>query len=293
MDADTMVLPKVRLGFWKPRFFVGMLTSILIVSSFSILAPLVRADTSTAPIDVSAPTSCQTLLAGSYTNPQSGIGQIASNGRGAAFCVWSLSNLSGAEHIRLSFEMNSSVPTPGPFGSRVTAFLGFATSAPVRMDPDLSAIFPNSTKTTTTTVDCCFLPAFLAFESDLWINPEAPLSSDRTAKICQQQFSGYADDNVFHSYSIDLDIASETATWTADGGAASASCSGLAFTPTQAVFYARSTDDGNSMAAQIRNITLSTAAAASIRIQVVDVDFLPIASATVHMLSSPDGQPLL
>src|SRR5437016_8383462 len=175
-----MVLQKVRLALRKSRFFVSILTSILIVSSFSILAPSVKADTSTTTIDLPAPTSCQSLLEGSYTNPQSGIGQIASNGRGAAICSWSLSNLSGAEHIRLSFEMNSSVPTPGPFGPRVTAFLGLATSAPVRIDADLSAIFPNSTKTTTTTVDCCFLPAFLAFESDLWINPEAPLSSDRT-----------------------------------------------------------------------------------------------------------------
>src|SRR6266566_3856479 len=232
-----MVRRKVRLGLRKPRFFLGILTSILIVSSFSILAPSVRAETSATPIDVTSPTSCQTLLAGSYTNPQSGIGQIASSGRGAAVCSWSLSNLSGAEHIRLSFEMNSSVPTPGPFGPRVTASLGFATSAPVRLDTDLSAIFPNSTKTTTTTLDCCFQPAFLAFESDLWINP---------------------DDDVFHSYSIDMDTSSQTTMWTVDGGAASASCSGFAFLPTQVVFYARSSDDGNSMVAQIRNITFST-----------------------------------
>jgi len=255
-----MVRRKVRLGLRKPRFFLGILTSILIVSSFSILAPSVRADTSATPIDVTSPTSCQTLLAGSYTNPQSGIGQIASSGRGSAVCSWSLSNLSGAEHIRLSFEMNSSVPTPGPFGPRVTASLGFATSVPVRLDTDLSAIFPNSTKTTTTTLDCCFQPAFLAFESDLWINPDAPLSGDRITKICQQQFPGYADDNVFHSYSIDVDIASQTTTWTADGGAASASCSRFTFVPTQLVFYARSTDDGNSMIAQIRDITVSTTA---------------------------------
>ncbi len=254
-----MLLQKVRLGLRKPRFFVGIITSILIVSSFSTLAPSVRADTNGTPIDVTAPTSCQSLLAGSYTNPQSGIGQIAADGRGAAVCSWSLSNLSGAEHIRLSFEMNSSVPTPGPFGPRVTAFLGFATLAPFRIDPDLSATFPNSTKTTTTTVDCCFLPAFLAFESELWINPDAPLSGDRTQKICEQQYPGYADDNVFHSYSIDMDIVSQTTTWTADGGAAGASCSGFAFLPTQVVFYARSTDDGNFMVAQIRNITLSTA----------------------------------
>src|SRR6266571_162114 len=260
MEAETMLLQKVRLGLRKPRFFVGIITSILIVSSFSTLAPSVRADTNGTPIDVTAPTSCQSLLAGSYTNPQSGIGQIAADGRGAAVCSWSLSNLSGAEHIRLSFEMNSSVPTPGPFGSRVTAFLGFATSAPVHIDPDLSAIFPNSTKTTTTTVDCCFLPAFLAFESDLWTNPDAPLSGDRIQKICQQQYPGYADDNIFHSYSIDMDIASQTTTWTADGGTASASCSGFTLLPTQVVFYARSSDDGNSMVAQIRNINVSTGA---------------------------------
>src|SRR5256885_6927949 len=132
-----MVLQKVRLGLLKPRFFVGFLTIILIVLSFSILAPSVTADTSTTPIDVTAPTSCQSLLAWSYTNPQSGIGQIAANGRGSGLCSWSLFNLSGAEHIRLSFEMNSSVPTPGPFGPRVTAFLGLTTSAPVRIDSDL------------------------------------------------------------------------------------------------------------------------------------------------------------
>src|SRR2546428_4688570 len=108
-----MVLPNLRHGLQKSRFFVGILTSMLFVSSFSILATSVRADTGATPIDVASPTSCQTLLAGSYANPQSGIGQIASNGRGAAVCSWSLSNLSGAEHIRLSFEMNSSVPTPG------------------------------------------------------------------------------------------------------------------------------------------------------------------------------------
>ncbi len=98
----------------------------------------------------------------------------------------------------------------------------------------------------------------MAFESDLWINPDAPLSGDRIQKICQQQFPGYADDDVFHSYSIDMDTSSQTTMWTVDGGAASASCSGFAFLPTQVVFYARSSDDGNSMVAQIRNITFST-----------------------------------
>ena len=255
-----MVLRNLRRGVQKPDFLVEILASILIISSFSIVALSVKAEASTTSIDVTAPTSCQGLLAGSYTNPQSGIGQIAADGRGAAVCSWSLSNLSGAEHVSLSFEMNSSVPVPGPFGPRVTAFLGLTTSAPVRIDSDLSTIFSNDTKTTTTTVDCCFLPAFLAFESDLWINPDAPLSGDRTAKICQQQFPGYADDNTFHSYTIDVDFGSQTTMWAADGGTASASCSGFAFLPNQMVFYARSTDDGNSMIAQIRNITVSTTA---------------------------------
>src|SRR5439155_8545228 len=139
----------------------------------------------------------------------------AANGRGSGLCSWSLFNLSGAEHIRLSFEMNSSVPTPGPFGPRVTAFLGLTTSAPVRIDSDLSAIFPNDTKTSTTTVDCCFLPAFLSFQSDQWVNPDAPVSADRIVNIFQQNFSGYANDNLFHSYTIDMDLPSQTTTWTA------------------------------------------------------------------------------
>ena len=40
-------------------------------------------------------------------------------------------------------------------------------------------------------------------------------------KIFQQNSSGYADDNTFHSYTIDVDFDSQTTTWTADGGAAS------------------------------------------------------------------------
>src|SRR2546422_2986404 len=147
--------------------FACILSSMLIASSFAILAPSVMAETANIPIDVKAPTSCLDWLAGSYTNPQSGVGQISSTGRGAEVCSWSLSNLSGAQHIRLSFEMLSNVPIPGPFGPRVTASLGLTTSTPDRIDPDLSAIFPIGTKTSTTTVDCCFLPAFLAFESDL------------------------------------------------------------------------------------------------------------------------------
>ena len=225
-----------------------------------MLAPRVVAEgTSSAPIDVTAPTSCLDWLAGGYTNPQPGVGQIASNGPGAAVCSWSLPNLSGSEHIGLSFEMNSSVPNPGPNGPRVTTFFGLTTSAPVRIDTDLSPIFPNNTKTTTTTVDCCFLPAFLAFQSDQWVNPDAPSSGVRIVKIFQQNFTGYANDNLFHSYSIDMDLASQTTTWTADGGAASASDAGFTFSATQLVFYARSTDDGNSMIAQIRNIVLNPA----------------------------------
>ncbi len=89
------------------------------------------------------------------------------------------------------------------------------------------------------------------------MNPDAPNSPDRIVKIFQQNFSGYANDNLFHSYTIDVDLPSQTTTWTADGGAASASDSGFTFSATQLVFYARSTDDGNSMIAQIRNIVLN------------------------------------
>ena len=178
--------------------------------------------------------------------------------RGAVVCSWFLSGggLAHSGRIRLSFDMLSNIIIPGPFGPRVTAFLGFATSAPVRIDPDTSAIFPNGTRTTTTTVDCCFLPAFLAFESDLWINSDAPSSGDRITRVCQQQFAGFADDNVFHSYTIDLDLTSHTTTWTADGGVASESCSGFTFVPTQLVFFARASDAGNSMIAQIKNVEI-------------------------------------
>ncbi len=211
--------------------FVGLLVGILLVSSFSILAVKVRAEANgSVPVDVNSPTSCLDWLAGNYTNPQPAVGQIASNGRGAAVCSWSLSSLSGAKHIRLSFEMLTNVPTFGRFGPHITAVLGLATSAPVRIDSDLSAIFPLDTKTTTTTVDCCDIPARLLFESD--------------------------DDNVFHSYTIDVDLGSNTTTWTADGGAAATSYSGFAFIPTQLFFWAQGHDDRNSMVAQIRNVVL-------------------------------------
>ncbi len=252
--------PMVRKLRIDSHIIVIFLATMLILSPFLMLTPSVRADMTTLPIDLTGPTACQSLLAGSYTNPQSGLGQISANGRGSAVCSWSLPNLSGASHIRLSFEMNSSVPTPGPLGPRVTALVGLTTSAPTRIDADLSAIFPNRTETTTATVDCCYLPAFLSFDSDLWVNPDASSSGDRVNQIFQQQFSGYADDNTFHIYTIDFDLGSQTTTWSADGGTSTATYSGFTFNPGQFVFYARSTDDGNSMIAQIRNVTLSAVA---------------------------------
>ena len=238
------------------------MSASLLFLSVAVYFPLhasAQSSHSPVPLDLTRPTSCQTLNSeGSYSNPQPGIGQIAVTNRGAVVCSWSVSGagLFHSQRIRLSFEMLSNVITPGPFGPRVTASFGLATSAPVRIDPDTSAIFPNSTKTTTTTVDCCFLPAFLALESDLWINPDALSSGDRVTKICQQQFSGFADDNIFHSYTIDLDLTSQTTTWTADGAVAIESCSSFTFVPTQLVFFARASDNGNSMIAQIKNVEI-------------------------------------
>ncbi len=230
----------------------------LTVGVYFPLHTLAQSSDSAISLDLTNPNSCLALNEGNYSNPQFGLGQIAVIGRGAVVCSWSLSgaDLSHSRRIRLSFEMLTNVITPGPFGPRVTATVGLATFAPTRIDPDTSAIFPLNTKDSTTTVDCCFLGPFLQYQSDLWINPDAPSSGDRVTHVFSQVFTGYADDNVFHSFSIDVDMHFRTTTWSADGGAATATGSNFTFVPAQFFFYARASDAGNSMVAQIRNVEI-------------------------------------
>ena len=75
--------------------------------------------------------------------------------------------------------------------------------------------------------------------------------------MVEKQFSGYADDATFHSYALEMNLTSHTTTWSADGGAATASYTGFTFAPSYLVFWAQGHDPGDYAVVQVRNIQLT------------------------------------
>jgi len=143
----------------------------------------------------------------------------------------------------------------GTYGARVGALVGLATSSSTCCPSDRSALFPRDSKVITVATDCCYAGANLFFGSTTWINPDAPLSGDRITKVFEKQVPGYADDAIFHSYTIEMNLTSETTIWTVDGGS-TAAYTGFTFTPSYLVFWAQGHDPGDYAVAQMRNVRM-------------------------------------
>ncbi len=208
------------------------------------------------------PDIVKTYLVGSYLHNDSGVEQVTvpspDAAGGAAAVSWSLGiDFENVTVIRLSFQMMTRVTQGGPYGPRVGAVVAFSTSPADCCPSDRSALFAKNSKVVAVDTDCCFAGANLFFDSRLWVNPDAPNSGDRITPIFQKQVSGYANDGTFHSYTIEMNLASQTTTWIADGGAATAAYTGFTFTPSYLAFSAEGHDAGDNAAAQVRSIQLA------------------------------------
>jgi len=143
----------------------------------------------------------------------------------------------------------------GPYGARVGALVGLTTSSSTCCPSDRSALFPKDSKEISVATDCCYDGANLFFGSTLWINPDAPLSGDRITKVLEKKVPGYADDAVFHSYSVEMNLTSETTIWTVDGGSAT-TYTGFTFAPSYLVFWSQGHDPGDYAVAQLRDVRM-------------------------------------
>jgi len=143
----------------------------------------------------------------------------------------------------------------GTYGARVGALVGLATSSSTCCPSDRSALFPKDSKEISVATDCCYAGANLFFGSTKWINPDATLSGDRITKVLEKKVPGFADDAAFHSYTIEMNLTSETTIWTVDGGNAT-TYTGFTFAPSYLVFWAQGHDPGDYAVAQLRNVRM-------------------------------------
>src|SRR6266516_1142658 len=202
----------------------------------------------------------QPHLAGSYSHNVSGSDQITVQSPdpsgGAVAVSWSLGgDFTNVSVVRLSFQLMTTTVQNGPYGARVGALVGLTTSSSTCCPSDRSALFPKDSKEISVATDCCYDGANLFFGSTLWINPDAPLSGDRITKVLEKKVPGYADDAVFHSYTVEMNLTSETTIWTVDGGSVT-TYTGFTFQPSYLVFWAQGHDPGDYAVAQLRNVRM-------------------------------------
>lgn len=197
--------------------------------------------------------------AASYSNPEPGINQIRVDSPdtpgGAVAASWSLEtlSLSNARTVKLTFDLLTTIPVQGPYGPRITASVGFATSYSNNIAPDRSPLFPNGTLATIAQIDSGLAGDRLIFDSSLWLNPDAPISGNRISKICQDVTPGYANDNTWHSYVVEMNLTSQTTKSMVDGEMAKSTCPSFSFVPTHVIFWTQGHDTGTSAVAQLRN----------------------------------------
>ena len=202
----------------------------------------------------------QPYLAGSYSHNVSGSDQISVQSPdpagGAVAVSWSLGvDFTNVSVVRLSFQLMTTALHNGTYGARVGSLVALATSSSACCPSDRSALFSKDSKEISVATDCCYDGANLFFGSTLWVNPDASLSGDRITKVLEKKVPGYADDAVFHSYTVEMNLTSETTIWTVDGGNVT-TYTGFTFAPSYLVFWAQGHDPGDYAVAQMRNVRM-------------------------------------
>ena len=206
------------------------------------------------------PDIIQSYLVGSYSHNVSGSDQIsvqsADPSGGAVAVSWSLGvDFTNVSVVRLSFQLMTTALRNGTYGARVGSLVALATSSSACCPSDRSALFSKDSKEISVATDCCYDGANLFFGSTLWVNPDASLSGDRITKVLEKKVPGYADDTVFHSYTVEMNLTSETTIWTVDSGNVT-TYTGFTFAPSYLVFWAQGHDPGDYAVAQMRNVRM-------------------------------------
>jgi len=174
--------------------------------------------------------------------------------------AWALpqDSVARASVIRLDFQILTKVLTPGDYGNRITAWYGLTSEPPVCCYSDRWPIFPNGTVVTGIEADCCYAGPFVDLMTRRVIDANAVDSGTRVTKIFDKTVTGYADDNLWHDYTITLNRDADTTNWNFDNGTVNAT-GPYSFVPSYIVFWAQAHDIGDSVTVILKSIRQTTA----------------------------------